>query len=125
MAYNSPTMKRILIAEDELRIASFIEKGLKKNGFATAIAENGQKALDLFDSDCFELMLLDLGLPGKDGFAVIEELRSQNYTIPIIVVTALSDNKIRQDVLFKGANDFIEKPFSFKDLLTRVESYFN
>ena len=116
-------MKPILIAEDEPRVAAFLEKGLKKNGFTTTVAEEGQSAIDLATSNDFSLLLLDLGLPIKDGFTVLEELRSQNTKIPIIVVTALSDEKVRHDVLFKGANDYIDKPFSFNDLLAKVRSY--
>jgi DNA-binding response OmpR family regulator len=118
-------MKRILIAEDELRVASFLEKGLKKNGFITAVAEDGQKALDLAASGEFELLLLDLRLPFKDGFAVLEELRSQGTKIPIIVVTASSDETTRHHVLLKGASDYLIKPFSFRDLLTKVRSSLN
>ncbi|MGF1588043.1 MAG: response regulator transcription factor [Pleurocapsa sp.] len=116
-------MKPILIAEDELRVASFLAKGLKKNGFVTVVAEDGQKAIDLATSDNFALLLLDLGLPVKDGFTVLEELRSQNTKIPIIVVTALSDEKIYQQVISQGADDYIQKPFSFQVLLAKIKSY--
>ncbi|MBE9045225.1 response regulator [Pleurocapsales cyanobacterium LEGE 10410] len=116
-------MKRILIAEDEVRLASFIEKGLNKKGFATAVVEDGQTALDMATNGNFELLLLDLGLPIKDGITVLEELRSQNNKIPVLVITALTDDKIRHNVLHKGANEYINKPFSFKDLLAKVQSY--
>jgi two-component system copper resistance phosphate regulon response regulator CusR len=70
-------VSRVLIAEDEARIASFIEKGLAANGFATSVAADGRDALALARSGRFDLMILDLGLPGKDGFTVLEELRAQ------------------------------------------------
>ncbi len=116
-------MKPILIAEDELRVASFLAKGLKKSGFTTVVAQDGQKAINLATSDDFALLLLDLGLPVKDGFTVLEELRSQNIKIPIIVVTALSDEKICHEVLSKGADDYVQKPFAFKVLLAKIKSY--
>ncbi|MEM8676548.1 MAG: response regulator [Cyanobacteria bacterium P01_G01_bin.67] len=113
-------MNRILIAEDEVRLAAFLEKGLRKSGFTTAIAKDGQEALDMVKNSNFELLLLDLGLPVKDGLMVLEELRSQNSKIPVLVVTAISDHKIRSSALAKGAKEYINKPFSFKDLLSKV-----
>lgn len=116
-------MNRILIAEDEVRLAAFLEKGLQKYGFVTAVAEDGQQALQMATTGDFELLLLDLRLPLKDGWTVLEELRSQGQKFPIIVVTALHDEGTRHAVLLKGANDYLTKPFQFKDLLARVQSY--
>ncbi|AFZ35125.1 response regulator receiver protein [Stanieria cyanosphaera PCC 7437] len=116
-------MNRILIAEDEVRLAAFLEKGLQKYGFVTAVAEDGQQALEMAKTGNFELLLLDLRLPLKDGWKVLEELRSQGQKFPIIVVTALNDEGTRHAVLLKGANDYLTKPFKFKDLLTRVQSF--
>jgi two-component system, OmpR family, copper resistance phosphate regulon response regulator CusR len=115
-------MKRVLIAEDEIRVAAFIEKGLQKNGFATAIAEDGQQALQMAISGDYELLLLDLRLPLKDGITILDELRAQGKHLPIIVVTALNDETTRRAVFLKGANDYVTKPFQFQDLLTRVNS---
>ncbi|MBW4618780.1 MAG: response regulator [Cyanosarcina radialis HA8281-LM2] len=116
-------MNRILIAEDEARIANFIEKGLRKNGFTTAIAPDGEQAVLMVKTDEFDLLLLDLGLPIKDGWAVLKELRAQEKQIPVIVVTArddLADKAIAQKYL---VNDYITKPFSFQDLLEKVFSH--
>ena len=74
---------RILIAEDEGRIASFLEKGLRANGFATELAKDGDEALRLSRSGRFDLLILDLGLPGKDGFAVLRELRDEGRALPV------------------------------------------
>lgn len=115
-------MKRVLIAEDEVRVASFLEKGLQKNGFVTAIAEDGQQALQMAVTGEYELLLLDLRLPLKDGLTILDELRTQGKNLPIIVVTALNDETTRRAVFLKGANDYVTKPFQFKDLLTRVQS---
>ena len=109
-------MANILIAEDESRIASFIEKGLRKNGFNTAIASDGEQTLAMIQSQNFDLLLLDLGLPIKDGWTVLKELRSQEYKLPIIIVSA---NDFSQDST--EVTDYIAKPFRFQDLLARVK----
>ncbi len=108
-------MGNILIAEDEYRIASFMEKGLQKNGFNTAIANDGEQALAMVQSQNFDLLLLDLGLPIKDGWTVLKELRNQEYKLPIIIVSA---NDFCQDGT--EITDYIPKPFRFQDLLERV-----
>lgn len=112
-------MCRILIVEDEARLAAFIEKGLRKNGFTTILAEDGQQAIDLATSQSFTLLLLDLGLPVKDGWSVLRELRQQGQQMPIIVLTALSSDN-RRAVLASGANDYLIKPFRFNDLLGKI-----
>lgn len=112
-------MCRILIAEDETRLAAFIEKGLRKNGFATAVAENGQRAVEMAESGEFSLLLLDLGLPIMDGWAVLHELRQRSDQFPIIIVTALNSEN-RRTALASGANDYVTKPFRFSDLLEKV-----
>jgi DNA-binding response OmpR family regulator len=117
-------MCQILIAEDEARLAAFIEKGLRKNGFSTAIAEDGQQALQMTEDGNFDLLLLDLGLPIKDGWSVMRELRQHGDPLPIIVVTAVSADH-RKAAIESGANDFITKPFRFSDLLAKVKAYFN
>ncbi len=109
-------MTSILIAEDESRIAAFIEKGLGKNGFDTAIAKDGEQALLMVQSNNFDLILLDLGLPVKDGWTVLKELRSQGKQIPIIIVSAFNPTHEIAEV-----NDYIVKPFRFQDLLERVK----
>jgi two-component system, OmpR family, copper resistance phosphate regulon response regulator CusR len=114
-------MSRILIAEDEARLAAFIEKGLQRNGFETAIAADGQQAVQMVERDEFELLLLDLGLPVKDGWTVLKELRWLGKQLPIIIVTAISDEQKRSATLAAGADDYVTKPFSFQDLLQRVK----
>lgn len=111
-------MNNILIAEDESRIAAFIEKGLQKNGFETQVAADGEQALLMMQSHEFDLLLLDLGLPIKDGWTVLKELRNKGYKIPIIVVSAYSDINKNNDM-----TDCMTKPFGFQDLLTRIKSY--
>ena len=117
-------MCRILIAEDEARLAAFLEKGLRKYGFITAVAEDGQQAILMAQTEDFHLVLLDLGLPIKDGWTVLRELRSRGDALPIIVVTAQVDEGNRTAVLDAGADDFVAKPFRFNDLLDKVRSHF-
>ncbi|MEM7725396.1 MAG: response regulator [Cyanobacteria bacterium P01_A01_bin.45] len=114
-------MKNILIAEDEARLAAFITKGLGKKGFSTTVASDGQEVIGMALKEEFELLLLDLGLPDIDGLTVLKELRYQKKNLPVIIVTAISDERTRIDALNSGANDYLTKPFSFKDLLMRIE----
>ncbi len=111
---------QILIAEDEVRLAAFLEKGLRKSGFNTSVAIDGNQALLMAQTEAVDLILLDLGLPEQDGMEVLEKLRSQGKQYPIIVVTARCDDRDKAKALQAGANDYITKPFSFKDLLARV-----
>jgi len=113
-------MNRILIAEDEPRIAAFLEKGLRANGFTTTVVENGDEAIGLVQTGEFDLLILDLGLSGKDGWTVLEELRGQGEQLPIIILTARDDVRDTIAALEGGANDYITKPFRFEELLARV-----
>jgi two-component system, OmpR family, response regulator QseB len=113
-------MNRILIAEDEKRIASFIEKGLRANGFTTLVSAEPQEIISLGLDTGFDLMLLDLGLPGKDGLSILEELRGQGANLPIIILTARDDLDHKIAGLEGGADDYMTKPFSFQELLARI-----
>jgi DNA-binding response OmpR family regulator len=113
-------MNRILIAEDEARIASFLEKGLRSNGFATSVAADGNEALDMARSGEFDLLILDLGLPGKDGFDVLQELREHDTRLPVIILTARDSVISTVAGLEGGADDYVPKPFRFEELLARV-----
>jgi two-component system, OmpR family, copper resistance phosphate regulon response regulator CusR len=116
-------MSQILIVEDEERLAAFIDKGLRKQGLTTAIAGDGEQALQMAQENSFNLMLLDLGLPVMDGWTVLQTLRSQGETRPIIIVTALKDDRDREAALRRGATDFVTKPFRFSDLLERIQAH--
>ncbi|MEO0375771.1 MAG: response regulator, partial [Cyanobacteria bacterium P01_A01_bin.17] len=113
-------MYRILIADDEPRIASFVQKGLKANGFTVSTAQNGSETLNLVLGSDFDLLILDLGLPDKDGLQVLEELRGQGETLPIIILTARDDINDKVTGLEGGADDYVTKPFRFEELLARV-----
>ncbi|MBW4456672.1 MAG: response regulator transcription factor [Nostoc indistinguendum CM1-VF10] len=113
-------MSRILIAEDEPRISSFLEKGLKANGFTTAVAQDGNTAIFMARSGKFDLLVLDIGLPGKDGWTILTELRGQGEQIPIVILTACDDIIDKVTGLESGADDYVTKPFRFEELLARV-----
>ncbi len=115
-------MNSILIAEDEPRLASFLEKGLRSNGFVTTIAEDGAKASLMARDDEFDLLVLDLGLPGKDGTEVLRELRSSGQRMPVIILTARDDVSDKVSGLEGGADDYVTKPFRFEELLARVRA---
>jgi DNA-binding response OmpR family regulator len=113
-------MNRILVAEDEPRIAAFLDKGLRANGFAVTVVDDGNDAFDLADSDDFDLLILDVGLPGRDGFAVLRDLRARGRPIPVIILTARDSVEDTVAGLEGGADDYVAKPFRFDELLARV-----
>jgi two-component system, OmpR family, response regulator QseB len=113
-------MNRILIAEDEPRIASFLAKGLRAKGYTIAIATNGVEVVSMALNDPFDLLLLDLGLPKKDGLTALEELRGQGVALPIIILTARDDLQDKLAGLEGGADDYMTKPFRFEELLARI-----
>jgi two-component system copper resistance phosphate regulon response regulator CusR len=115
-------MARILIAEDEPRIAAFIEKGLRASGFSTDVAADGEEALRLARSGSYDLLLLDLGLPRKHGFEVLRELREADHRLPVVILTARDSVGDTVAALESGADDYIPKPFSFEELLARVRA---
>ncbi|PXY19507.1 response regulator transcription factor [Prauserella muralis] len=113
-------MSRILIAEDEQRIASFVEKGLRANGFATTVVADGDAALAHAVAGEFDLVVLDLGLPRRDGFAVLRAMRQARVTTPVIILTARDSVHDTVAGLEGGADDYMTKPFRFEELLARV-----
>jgi DNA-binding response OmpR family regulator len=112
---------RILIAEDDPLIGSFIEKGLRAAGFSTFLADDGEKAQGLSLTDEFDLMILDMGLPGREGFHVLQELRARGKTLPVLVLTGRRERDAAA-CLEAGADDYMRKPFPFEELLARVRT---
>ena len=113
-------MTRILVAEDEPRIASFLEKGLRSNGFTTTVARSGIEAATLAGGEAFDLLILDMGLPGKDGTEVLREIRCRGERIPVIILTARDGIRDTVAALDGGADDYMTKPFRFEELLARM-----
>jgi DNA-binding response OmpR family regulator len=115
-------VSRILIAEDEGRLASFLEKGLRANGYATTAVADGRSAAALASVEEFDLLILDLGLPGRDGLEVLRELRSAGRRMPVIILSARDEVADKVTGLEEGADDYVTKPFRFEELLARVRA---
>jgi len=113
---------RVLIAEDEPRLAAFLEKGLRSSGFTTTVVADGPGASATADESEFDLMVLDLGLPGKDGLEVLRDLRAGGSSLPVIILTARDDTSDRIAGLEAGADDYIGKPFHFDELVARIRA---
>jgi DNA-binding response OmpR family regulator len=113
-------MSRILIAEDEERIASFLERGLRSNGFVTTTVDDGESAYAEAVSGNHDLLLLDIGLPRVDGFTVLRRIREARASLPVVILTARDSVRDTVAGLEGGADDYIAKPFAFDELLARV-----
>lgn len=113
---------RILLVEDEERIASFIARGLEEAHYVVDVAKDGEKGSFLADINEYDLLILDIMLPGKDGISICRELRSKGRNLPILMLSAKdsTDDKVRG--LNFGADDYLVKPFVFKELLARVQA---
>jgi DNA-binding response OmpR family regulator len=114
-------MSKILIVEDEPRIASFLSKGLEASGFSTLAVDSGQSAIYLANRNDFDLVILDLGLPDQDGLSVLEHIRGQGETIPIIILTVYDDLRHKLQGLNGGADDYVTKPFQLEELIARIQ----
>ena len=115
-------MRRILIAEDEPRLAAFLDKGLRSNGFTTTIVGDGGAASMMARDEDFDMLVLDVGLPGKDGFAVLRDLRAAGQRMPVVILTARDDVTDKVAGFEGGADDWVTKPFKFEELLARVRA---
>lgn len=113
-------MAAILIAEDEPRISTFVRKGLAAKGFTVSVVADGISALTQARSGNFDLMLLDTGLPGMDGFTVLRRLRAEGISLPVLMLTSRIRAAESARMIEAGAEDSIAKPFRFEELLARV-----
>lgn len=111
---------RILIIEDEKRMAAFIQRGLKEQHYAVDVANSGDEGLFLAETNTYDLIVLDIMLPGVDGFAVCRKLRQSGNNVPILMLTARDDVRDRIFGLDSGADDYLTKPFAFGEFLARV-----
>jgi two-component system, OmpR family, copper resistance phosphate regulon response regulator CusR len=121
MRTRASPVARILIAEDDPRIAAAVEKALRANGYLTFVADNGAMAQSLSMTDEFDLLILDMGLPELDGFHVLQELRWRGKKLPVLVLTGRSDRDVVA-CLDAGADDYMRKPFDVDELIARVET---
>lgn len=119
-------MKRLLLVEDEVAIREFEAIHLERAGYITVQAGSGEEALDIYDSEQgkFDIALLDISMPGMDGFALCKELRKRSATLGIIMLTARTQEMDKISGLMLGADDYITKPFSPTELLARVDSLY-
>jgi DNA-binding response OmpR family regulator len=115
-------VSRILIAEDEPRLSSFLDKGLRAAGYSTAVCEDGNRCIVMARDGEFDLLILDIGLPGQDGFAVLRALRARGEQLPVLILTARDEVIDTVTGLDSGADDYMTKPFVFEELLARVRA---
>jgi DNA-binding response OmpR family regulator len=115
-------MTRILIAEDEPRLAAFLEKGLRAQGFTTTVVSDGAAASRMAQDEEFDLLVLDLGLPGKQGAEVLRDMRLAGQRMPVLILTARDDLDSTVAGLEGGADDYVTKPFKFEELLARIRA---
>jgi two-component system copper resistance phosphate regulon response regulator CusR len=113
---------RILLIEDEKKTAAFLTKGLREGGFKVDAARDGQTGIELARASKFDLLIVDVMLPKKDGWAVVAELRGAGVSTPVIFLTARDSVRDRVKGLELGADDYLVKPFAFSELLARVRS---
>lgn len=114
-------MQTILIVEDEKRVADLLKIGLEENGYQTMVAYDGAMGLRLFQSNVFQLVISDIILPKLDGFELCREIRKLNEKIPVLMLTALGSADDKLDGFDAGADDYMVKPFDFRELIARVK----
>jgi DNA-binding response OmpR family regulator len=117
-----PEDLKILLVEDEKKIADILRKGLAEQGYTVDVAYDGLVGQKVFDAHEFQLVILDLNLPGLNGYELCRHIRSRNEKIPIIMLTALSSTDDKIQGFEAGADDYIIKPFDFKELLVRIKA---
>jgi len=113
---------RLLIVEDQQKMANFIQRGLKEEKYAVDVAYDAEKALYCVDINEYDLIILDIMLPGKDGFYVCRELRKRGVATPILMLTARDSIEDKISGLDLGADDYLTKPFVFEEFLARVRA---
>src|SRR5260370_10622363 len=113
---------RILLVEDDARIARFVAKGLREQAYAVDVSSNGDDALYQADINTYDLVVLDVLIPGRNGFEVCRQLRKSGRRMPILMLTARDAVEDRITVLDHGADDYLTKPFEFRELLARLRA---
>jgi two-component system, OmpR family, copper resistance phosphate regulon response regulator CusR len=115
-------MKKILLVEDESSVVSFVLKGLSENGYEVSVALDGNQGLQMAQTNVFDLIILDIMIPGKTGLEVCREIRKQNSKVAILMLTALGTAENVVVGLDAGADDYLVKPFKFIELLARIKT---
>ncbi|MDZ4071680.1 MAG: response regulator transcription factor [Sediminibacterium sp.] len=114
--------RKILIVEDEKKIATTLKKGLTENGYHVDLAFDGLIGKRLFESNSYDLLILDINLPGMNGYELCKNIRNTNQHIPIIMLTAMNTTEDKIEGFDNGTDDYIIKPFEFKELLVRIRA---
>jgi len=115
--------RRVLLAEDDLSLGYVIKDNLTEAGYEVVLCPDGQTAIEKFDKSLFEIVLLDIMMPNKDGFTVAKKIRQSSDVIPILFITARSMEEDKIKGFQSGADDFITKPFSMQELLLRMDVF--
>jgi len=113
---------RILVVEDEPKVASFVKRGLEENGFSCEIASDGLMGKRMFNAGSYDLIILDLNLPYKNGIELCKEIRMSDQKVPVLMLTALGTTEDKLTGFESGADDYLVKPFEFRELLARIRS---
>jgi DNA-binding response OmpR family regulator len=113
----------ILVVEDERRVASFLERGLRAEGYAVTVARDGDRGARLAASEQVSLVVLDLRLPDRDGLTVLRDIRAAKPALPVLILTARDDVRSKVDGLNAGADDYLTKPFAFEELVARIRAH--
>lgn len=113
---------RILVAEDEKKIAGFVRKALEEQGYTVDLVHDGSRAYELVTTETYDVIVLDIMLPGRDGLSILRQLRERRNTVPVIMLTARSELNERLEGLNLGADDYITKPFFMEELIARVQA---
>jgi two-component system OmpR family response regulator len=108
------------VVEDEKKVASFVKKGLEEQGFGVELEENGDLAYERIRSEAWDVVVLDIMLPGRDGLSILKNLREQRYPVPVILLSARSELDERVTGLNLGADDYVTKPFFIEELIARI-----
>ena len=114
---------RILLAEDDEHLNMLMKEALEEDGYAVTVCTDGQSAIDIFDKSKFDFCLLDVMMPGKDGFMVAKKIRQQSDIIPVIFISTRSHLDDKTEGYAKGADDYIVKPFAMRELLMKLDVF--
>src|SRR5262249_20063152 len=124
-AYHADTnqsLMRVLVIEDDKKIASFLIKGLKQNGYAVDHAANGEDGLHLATATPYDVAVIDIMLPRLDGLSLVQSLRARKINFPVLILSAKASVDDRIKGLQSGGDDYLVKPFAFSELLARVQA---
>ncbi|MDB2385443.1 response regulator transcription factor [Polaribacter sp.] len=116
---------KVLLAEDEASLAMIVSESLESRGFNVLHAKNGEEALQIFNNNSVDILVLDVMMPLKDGFSLAKEIRQNNKNIPILFLTAKSQTSDVLEGFNAGGNDYLKKPFSIEELIVRIKSLLN